>query len=241
MCGRFATTATVDEIGEAFDVTSGLNIPPRYNIAPTQVVSVICHPEEAPILKDKTTRELVYMNWGLVPHWSKKLPSGKPMINARSETVHQKPSFRGPFRHKRCLVPTNGYYEWKTISGLKMPYYVSLKSDEVFAMAGIWDVWTGPGSESWLETMALVTKVASPFLQKVHHRMPVMLGQKDFSMWLGEGQEGEKDIFKKLTPLKDDVFEIQKVSRRINNNSYEGSDLVKPIKEGPILTQGTLF
>jgi putative SOS response-associated peptidase YedK len=139
------------------------------------------------------------------------------------------------------LVPTNGYYEWKTISGMKQPHFIRLKSGGLFALAGIWDVWTGAGSENWLETLALITKAASPKLQTVHHRMPLMLGPEDFSLWLGEGEEIQKNIFQKLDSICEDNLTIQKFSRSVNNVANEGPELLKPFGEAEIPNQGSLF
>lgn len=179
MCGRYTQLAAWSELVALYRITAGatpLNLAPHYNAAPTQLLPVVRH-------GDSDGRDLVVMRWGLVPFWAKDLAFGAKTINARAETVHQLPSFRAAFRARRCLVPADGFYEWRKRSvGGKQPYLIRPATDEPFAFAGLWETWQG-GDETVLSFTIIVT-TANPFLRAIHDRMPVIFTPQDFDRWL---------------------------------------------------------
>ncbi|MGI9248698.1 MAG: SOS response-associated peptidase, partial [Woeseiaceae bacterium] len=168
MCGRFAFYSPSEATAALFGVATSLEVVPRYNIAPTQYIAAI---------RDDSNqqRELVMLRWGLVPFWAKDPSIGNRMINARAETVAEKPSYRAAFRHRRCIVLADGFYEWRRQDDTKTPYYISLASGEPFALAGLWENWRDKKSDESLQTTTLITTAANEFMQPLHHRMPVVL------------------------------------------------------------------
>ncbi len=165
MCGRFTLRTPTHRLAEAFGVRDLPNLPPRYNIAPTQDAAVVRPGPEG------EARELAMLRWGLVPSWSEG-PSAYSMINARAETVATKPAFRAAFRHRRCLVPADGFYEWQRVDGGKQPYLVELASGEPFAFAGLWEHWEGGDV---IESFTIIVTEANELLRPIHERMPVIL------------------------------------------------------------------
>ena len=174
MCGRYSITTPVEAMRQLFNFQGLPNLGANYNVAPTSAVPLV--------RMQDGNRDIAMARWGLVPSWAKEIRP-KPLINARSETVAEKPAFKSSYRRRRCLVPADGYYEWHTTShGLKQPYYIHRKDSGVIAMAGIWSDWMSPdGSE--LDTMAILTTEANAALKKLHHRMPVMIQESDFDLW----------------------------------------------------------
>lgn len=183
MCGRYSLTSPIEGLRALFDFDELPNLQPRYNIAPTQGVVVVRE-------RHAGGRELTAMRWGLVPSWAKEVGGGPPLINARAETVAEKPSFRAAFARRRCLVPADGFYEWKkTAQGPKQPYRIALPDDAPFAFAGIWEHWQdAQGSE--LESCAIVTTEASPQIAEIHSRMPVILPPDAYEGWLAAPDTG---------------------------------------------------
>ena len=175
MCGRFALTLPVDGIRKLFGFSQIPNLPPRWNIAPTQAVLAVRQEPDGPAAFPA--------RWGLIPGWSKDPSIGAKLINARSETVREKPSFRTAFQRRRCLIPADSFYEWKTVHGIKQPYRIRFDDDGLFAFAGLWERWQG-GDGSDVETCSIVTTDANETLSPLHHRMPVILDQPAFSTWL---------------------------------------------------------
>ena len=178
MCGRYSITTDPDALRLIFGVRVVQNLIPRWNVAPTQ---------EVPVVREDRggARELTIMRWGLVPSWSKDIGIGAKLINARAETVAEKPTFRAAFRHRRCLVPADGFYEWQAIGGRKQPWRVVRHDRAPFAFAGLWELWEGTGEGSALETFSIVTTEANATLRNIHSRMPVMLFEEaQFKTWL---------------------------------------------------------
>lgn len=191
MCGRYVQDASLDELKRLFKIAvpPATNLAPRYNIAPTQPVCAIrLAQEDGGTDAAPGSREMVMMRWGLVPFWMKDVPKSRPLINARAETVAQKPSFRGAFRHRRCLVPATGWYEWTTRRGQSAKQPVLIRPHKAdnrpFAFAGLWDCWTGPGGDNWLLSLVILTMPAHPSLSHIHHRMPVVLKPDSYDIWL---------------------------------------------------------
>lgn len=213
MCGRYLLNATWEAILSVLKIKLELNLPPRYNIAPGQ-------PILAARLNVKGVREAAHFRWGLVPGWMKELPTTTTLINARMETVAEKPSFRGAYRYRRCLVPASGFYEWQIMNGPKQPFYIYLKNQPLFCFAGIWEHWQNQdGSE--LETAAILTGPSSPSIQDIHERMPVILKTTDYDPWL----KGEKNVSKVFQP--DLAFSFYPVSRRVNNVANDDEKLIE--------------
>jgi putative SOS response-associated peptidase YedK len=196
------------------------DFPPRYNIAPTQPVLIAC-------LDHKGARELRLVRWGLIPSWVKDPRSFATLINARAETAIDKPSFRGGLRHRRCLVPASGFYEWTGARGAKRPHFIALKDAELFAFAGISEVWLGAdGSE--IETMAILTTHANADMAAIHERMPVIIEPRDYDRWLdcrSGSAEGIRDL---LRPPAEGRIRIVAVNAKLNDPRTEGPELQEP-------------
>src|SRR3990167_5694687 len=170
MCGRFSITTPPDAMRALFGYLDEPDFPPRYNIAPSQPVPIM--------VREQGKRRFLLVRWGLVPSWAKEMPQSL-LINARAETIAEKPSFRGAFRHHRALMPADGFYEWQAVGkGPKQPYFIRRRDRKPFAMAAVWDIWM-PSGGSELDSCAIVTTEANETLRPVHHRMPVILDEKD--------------------------------------------------------------
>lgn len=221
MCGRYMLTSPVEAIRQTFQLESGLNLAARYNIAPSQ---------EIPMIRvGKTGRELVLAHWGLIPTWMKAKPTSKPMINARAETIAEKPSFRLAFARRRCLVPANGFYEWRKGPDGKTPMLIHLEGQELFAFAGIWEAWWGPDGDELLETAAIVTRPAFPNIAQIHERMPLMLSAADIPLWLGEEDIAPGEVLPRLAQRSPDEISFHAVSKRINAVQNDDPGLIEPV------------
>ncbi len=206
MCGRFTLTRSPEDVARAFGLDKVLNFPPRYNIAPSQPVGVVVRGQNA------TKPEFRLMGWGLIPFWAKDPSIGAKLINARSETVTEKPSFRAAFKYRRCLIPADGFYEWqKTQRGAKQPFYFSMAGNDVFAFAGLWESWND------IETCTILTTAANSLLQPIHDRMPVILSSEDYGRWLDPKVQGGQVLSDLLRPYPDEVMQAIPVSTRVNS------------------------
>lgn len=214
MCGRFAFYSPTEAAAALFGVTASMEARPRYNIAPTQDIAAIREDENR-------QRELVMLRWGLVPFWAKDPSIGSRMINARAETVAEKPSFRAAFRHRRCIVLADGFYEWRKQGDTKTPYFISLASGEPFALAGLWENWNDKASGESLQTAALITTSANEFMQPLHHRMPVVMQPDAADEWLA----GSRDPLEHATE-RTPKLQAWPVDRRVNNARNEGKELI---------------
>lgn len=214
MCGRYSLTTPLEGVQRIFGIDAMPNLAPRYNIAPTQPVVVIRRGETG-------QRELTHMRWGLVPSWAKAVNSGPLLINARADTVADKPSFRNAFRRRRCLIPADGFYEWQPQpTGPKQPMRIALPGNALFAFAGIWEHWqTAEGSE--LESCAIVTTDANAQLYDIHTRMPVILQPADYDTWLN----ADADAAATLTHPYDGEMVTYPVSRDVNSVRNDGPEL----------------
>ncbi|MFP6829588.1 MAG: SOS response-associated peptidase [Gammaproteobacteria bacterium] len=219
MCGRFAMFAPLAEIVRQFDVSADASFEPRYNIAPTQSVATIRADEQG-------LRSLDLLRWGLVPHWAKDVGIGNRLINARAETVAEKPAFRQAFSRRRCLVLASGFYEWgQTLAG-KSPFFMSPGSGECLAFAGLWEQWRS-GGEEVLETCVIITTAANAKLAKVHERMPAILAADAQALWLA-GETPKNERLELLKPAPEHELEVRQVRRIVNNPRNEGAELVEP-------------
>lgn len=221
MCGRFTMHVSMDELKALFDLDhTPEDVPERYNIAPTQQVAVI-------LPQGENERALEYLRWGLIPSWAKDPKIGSRMINARAETVAEKPSFRTALKKRRCLIIADGFYEWKTEGGKKVPMYIRLKSGEPFAFAGLWDVWQAPTGES-LRTCTIITTAANETLGQFHHRMPVILPKENHDRWLDVNLHETAPLLELLNPYPADLMEAGPVSTKVNSAKNEGPELIEP-------------
>ena len=214
MCGRFAFYSPAEATAALFGVNDAPAVEPRYNIAPTQYLAAIRE-------TDENARELVMLRWGLVPFWAKDPSIGNRMINARAETVAEKPSYRAAYRHRRCLVLADGFYEWRRQNDSKTPYYISLASGAPFALAALWERWQDKESDATLQTTTLLTIPADEFMAPLHHRMPVILQPDTADEWLAGGSDLLDNIAAKTPPLQ-----AWPVDKRVNNARNEGADLI---------------
>lgn len=216
MCGRFAFYSPAEAAAELFGVHGAPELEPRYNVAPTQMVAAAREAQAG-------EREFVTLRWGLVPYWAKDPSIGNRMINARSETVAQKPAYREAFRRRRCIVFADGFYEWRKEHDGKTPYFISLESGEPFAIAGLWESWTDRQTGESLQTATLLTMEANQFMAELHDRMPVVLTPGMTKRWLA----GDANLLVDGSAGRVG-FRAWPVSRRVNNAAHEGADLVEP-------------
>jgi len=214
VCGRFAFYSPAEAAAELFGVPESAPVDPRYNIAPTQYVAAVRG-------TGGDERERVMLRWGLVPFWAKDPAIGSHMINARAETVAEKPAFRAAYQKRRCLVLADGFYEWHTAAGVKTPYFISAADSEPFAFAALWERWQNPENEEVLQTTTIVTTEANDFMKQLHHRMPVILKPASATRWLS-GDTELLHAVKSATPN----MQAWPVSRTVNNVRNEGADLI---------------
>jgi len=221
MCGRF--TLTVDP-AEIQDIFGGFSFPtifaPRYNIAPSQPVMAI--PNDA-----KNTAD--FFAWGLIPSWSKDPSIGNRLINARGETIAEKPSFRGGFKYKRCLIPSDGFYEWKTQPGqkTKIPHFIFMKDRQPFAFAGLWDEWQSPDGGS-IRTCTIITTEPNELMSTLHNRMPVILDPKDYEAWLDPAPQPPDNLMPLIRPYPADKMSAHPVTTLVNKPSNDRPECVVP-------------
>ena len=221
MCGRFAFYSPSEATAALFGVDGALAVEARYNIAPTQFVAAIRE-------NDDKQRELTMLRWGLVPYWAKDSSIGNKMINARAETVAEKPSYRTAFKHRRCIVLADGFYEWHRDGDVKIPHYISLESGEPFGLAALWESWTDKESGESLNTTTLLTMAANEFMQPLHHRMPVILQPDTAGDWMSSPQDYLNQAQDRTPALR-----AWPVDRRVNNARNQGEELV--IADGEII------
>jgi len=225
MCGRYTLTVYIDSILHRFRVK---DYPgehrPRYNIAPAQKNPVI-------LLNEKTERIMTDMRWGLIPFWAKDEKIGYKMINARVETVADKPSFRKAFVARRCLVPTDGYYEWQKtgIVGRRPPYRIVLKTRELFAFAGLWDTWKNPEGDI-VHSYTIITTEADKLIAKIHPKMPVILRPENEEKWINPTVRDTESLMKLLNPYPSNFTEMYEVSPRVGRANIDVKELIQPVK-----------
>ncbi|MEJ5217614.1 SOS response-associated peptidase [Cognatishimia sp. D5M38] len=215
MCGRFAITLPTDAMAQLFDAAPANDMPdvPNYNVCPTTGVHVVMSDD---------TRKLVTMRWGFLPHWYKSPTEGPLLINARAETIAEKPAFREACRARRCLIPISGFYEWtKDEAGKRWPWYI--QGPQTLALAGVWQDW-GP-DDARQRTCAVVTIKANETMSQVHHRMPVVIDQEDWGLWLGEEGFGAAPLMK---AADEDLLSFYQVDPKVNSNRAQGPELIEP-------------
>jgi putative SOS response-associated peptidase YedK len=218
MCGRFAFFSPREAVLRTFGVDCLLPLPPRYNIAPSQSVLALRESRGGPM-------EAVMLRWGLVPFWAKDPSIGQRMINARAETVAEKPAYRRAFRRQRCVILADGFYEWVRSKNGKIPFYIDARNANILAMAGLWDTWES-GSDR-LETCTIITTTANRLLASLHQRMPVLLTPETTREWIDSAQRSAATLRGLLKPCDEEVLQYKKVSRLVNISSNEGPRLLE--------------
>lgn len=224
MCGRFTQFHSAKAIANAFQLPAVPELAPHYNIAPTQKIAAILQP--AP----NAERQFRFFRWGLIPSWSKDSAIGAKLINARAETVAEKPSFRSAFRHRRCLIPADGFYEWQRQERQKQPFYFHLQEHQPFAFAGLWEQWQSPDGEE-VETCTILTTTANDLLEPIHDRMPVILPPEDYNTWLDPELQTASQLQSLLCPYPADQMIAYPVSRAVNRTSFDDPDCIQPLTE----------
>ncbi len=221
MCGRFSQSSSPQQYAEQFGISTDLSLKPRYNVAPTDHVVACC-------LSDQGEKILTTLHWGLIPSWSKGPDKRFSMINARAETVAEKPAYRGPFRKHRCLIPADGFYEWKQENG-KQPYYVHARDNTPLVLAGIWDHWQDEDGDR-IDSCSIIVCDANTQMRSLHERMPVILPIYMWDAWLAE--QDVEVLQGLLVPYEGDDLDIYPVSRAVNSPTHEGAELIKPLAMG---------
>jgi putative SOS response-associated peptidase YedK len=224
MCGRYSLTTPVEGVRQVFGFLERPNLQARYNIAPTQEVAAVRLEPAVP----GAARHLVMLRWGLIPAWAKDKAIGSRMINARAETVAEKPAFRAAFAKRRCLVVADGFYEWRTESGAKQPYWAAMADGRPFAFAGLWEQWTDRSDGSRVESCTIVTTEANELLRPIHPRMPVIVDPVDFDAWLdvSAAPEAARAL---LRPYPAGPMTVYPVSPRVNSVANDDADLIEPL------------
>ncbi len=221
MCGRLALTTPPDAVRRFFGYDDQPNFPPRYNIAPTQPLAIVRQD-----LGGKRRFHLV--RWGLIPAWAKDPASFTLLTNARAETASEKPSFRSPMRHHRCLVPASGFYEWRRTPEGKQPFWIQPADGGVMAFAGLWDTWSDPDGGD-IDTGAILTIQSNRMMSAIHHRMPVILRPEVFDTWLDVANVDRREAQSLLRPIEDDFLVAVPVSARVNKVANDDADVQRPI------------
>lgn len=219
MCGRFALTLPNDAMAQLFSASPANDLPdiPNFNICPTNQVHAV--------VSEGGQRRLVAHRWGFLPHWYQTLSDGPLLINARSETVAEKPAFRSAARERRCLIPATGFYEWtKDANRKRLPWYITAPSEEPLVFAGVWQTWS-KGNDP-ISSCAIVTTSATSEMSKIHHRMPVILRAEDWALWLGEAGHGAATLMK---AAEEHALQFWRVHPTVNSNRATGAQLIEPL------------
>ena len=224
MCGRFRLSRTEKQIAEHFDTPDEVEWSPRYNIAPAQPVAVVRQNPE------RTVRQFSLMRWGLIPCWAKDANIGYKMINARAETIAEKPAFRESFKSRRCLIPADGFYEWKKVGKVKQPFHFGMHDDSIFGFAGIWDRWKNPLGQI-IETCSILTTTPNALLADVHDRMPVIMPLGHYDLWLDPGFKNTDDLKAMLLPYVPSLMKRYPVSTRVNLVKNDDPDCARELKQ----------
>ena len=222
MCGRFTLKTPVETLAEVFELPTAPELPPRFNIAPSEAVAAVRVAGAEPL------RELALLRWGLVPPWADEPKVGSRMINARAETVATNGAFRAAFRRRRCLVPADGFYEWQRQERAKQPFYIHMRDDAPFAFAGLWEVWEGKDG-TVLETCTVITTEPNELMQPIHNRMPVILDRADYARWLDPRMNDPELLKAFLRPYPPEKMAAYPVSRLVNSPSNDAPECLAPL------------
>lgn len=221
MCGRFVQKSDLRKIAPLFKAAIvESDVQPSYNIAPSQPIAVVM---------EKGQRKIVTMKWGLVPHWAKDEDIANKLINARSETLTEKPSFRDSFKKRRCLIIADGFYEWQGAGMGKKPFFICMRDEIPFGMAGLYDVWTNAAGEK-ITTCAIITAEANEIMKPIHHRMPVILDVKDYDVWLNVEKPADAILQTILRPCESGLLKACAVTLSVNNPRNNSAECIVPRK-----------
>ncbi|MFB4158790.1 SOS response-associated peptidase [Geomicrobium sp. JSM 1781026] len=221
MCGRFTFFEQLETLEKLFNIKYRQNtpLPTSYNIAPTQSIFCVYH--------GGTYEQLKTVRWGLIPSWAKEQKSSRPLINARAETVTEKPSFRQSFQRRRCIIPASGFYEWQTKNKKKQPFHIQLKNGDPLAFAGIWDTWSNDTEQ--MTSCAIITTEANELVADIHERMPVILSPADFDRWLDPTNTDPQSVTPMLEPYPAGDMIAYEVSPRVNDPRSNDAELVNSL------------
>ncbi len=220
MCGRFVLDSPVDIIVNEFSVERpSFNLKKSFNVSPSQTILVLI---------SDSKRRLIPCRWGYIPSWSKDESIGNRMINARAETITKKPSFKNAFKKRRCLIIADGFYEWQRRENTKSPFFIHLKSNRPFGLAGLYNVWTSPDGTP-LCTCTIVTTEANRILREVHGRMPAIISKKKYDVWLDPAINDSSELLPLLQPYPADEIEFFEVSKRVNSPKNDSPENIEPL------------
>lgn len=223
MCGRFTLQIPPELLAEIFGLIEIPTFPARYNIAPSQLVAVIRQNGDG-------QNRLDMLHWGLIPSWAKDKSIGNHMINARCETVAEKPAFRHAIKYRRCLVPSSGFFEWKQEGKVKKPLYVTLKDISPMVFAGLWESWKSPEGEV-TESCTIITTSSNKLIESLHNRMPVILHHQEYDVWLDREISDPEKLKSLYKPYPPNLMEMYPVSPQVNSPKNEGPGLINPVKD----------
>lgn len=222
MCGRFTRTRTIEEYAGYFDAEVIDHIESDYNIAPGDTILAL-------VAESDQSRHFTWFHWGLIPFWSKGPDRRFSMINARQETLPQKPAYRTPYKRHRCIIVADGFYEWQQTADGKQPFYIKLASDEPMALAGLWDRWESGETGESITSATIITTVANSIVKPVHERMPAILMPEAFSFWLDPANEDTTKLGTLLAPASPELFEVYPVSTQVNSPVHNDPQLLKEV------------
>ncbi len=220
MCGRYTLTESPRRVAEHFRLRVGSDLLPRYNVAPSQPVAAVREGDQG--------RELVMLRWGLIPHWAKDTRIGYSLINARAETVAEKPAYRAAFRKRRCLIPASGFLEWAKLGRVKQPYHFRRRDGGPIAFAGLWECWESPDGEL-VESCSIITTEANGLVAPLHDRMPVLIDPADFDLWLDPACQRAEDLAPLLRPYPAEAMEAVAVSPLVNSPKNDDPECLAPV------------
>ncbi len=224
MCGRFTLNQSAAALAQVFHVEQIPDLAAQYNIAPTQMVATVLHNPE------KDQREFQQFRWGLIPSWAKDSSMGAKLINARAETVAEKPAFRSAFKRRRCLVVADGFYEWQRQKSKKQPFYFRLQDGQPFGFAGLWERWETPEQEEII-SCTILTTAANELLQPIHDRMPVIIAPKYYDLWLDTQVQTPEPLQQLLQPYPETAMTAYPVSTLVNKAQHNSSECITPLSE----------
>jgi putative SOS response-associated peptidase YedK len=223
MCGRYRRTTREEELARRWSIPIPVqsDLPISWNITPSTEVLAIR------VRRDTKAQSFDWLRWGLIPYWSKDKRIAYSTINARAETIDTTPAFRRAFQKRRCLIPADGFYEWRKTRPPKVPFHISLKNETPFCFAGVWEAWQDPETQEWLRSCSIITTEANDFIAQIHDRMPVILREADFSIWLDE--TGEADLKSLLRPYPSEEMQMWEISSRVNSPVNNDSAIIDPV------------
>jgi putative SOS response-associated peptidase YedK len=227
MCGRYTLTLSKDAVWAQIPGIRSFDMPwkPHYNLAPTQVI---------PAMASDRPDTVTGLRWGLIPSWAKDHAIGQKLINARGETLTEKPSFKNLYRSRRCLIPADGFYEWQAVGRRKQPTYIRFCSGQLFTFAGLWDAWKDTQGNI-VRSCTIITTLANELIQKLHHRMPVIVEENLREMWLDQKFTDTKRLDEIIRPFPSEAMEAYPVSPAVNKAENDGPELIKPIADQSVI------